>query len=153
MLVSWGRVMRYGCYNPRAPVFLAGGVVAGSDGCPLVAPSRLAGVLFALHLGTVGRAIALAAVATGADDHQPAAPCAIEHPVALVDDRAPATDGWTQRPPPAILSLIAVVIALAVTQKPRPLRQRPGLRLLGGGPVLPHELVAGHAIIGHAGDG
>ena len=152
VLVSWGRVMRYGCYNSRAPALLAGGVVAGSDGCPLVAPSRLADASFALHLAAVGRAVPLPAIAAGTDDHQSAAACAVEHPVALVDDRAPATEDWTPGPPPAILTS-SLVIALAVTQKPRPLRQRPGLRFVSGGPVLPHGLVAGHVIIGHAGDG
>ena len=143
--------MRYGCYNSRSPALLASGVVARPGACPLVAPSRLADALFASHLAAVGRAVALPAVAAGADDHQAAAARTVEHPVALVDDRAPATEDWTPGPPPAILSLIVVVIALAVTQKPRPLRQRPGLRFVGGGPVLPHGLVAGHAIITRVG--
>jgi hypothetical protein len=96
--------MRYGCYNPRSPALLAGGVVAGPYGCPLVAPSRIADAMSPLQLAAVGRAVALPAVAAGADDHQPAAACAVEHPVALLDDRAPATEGWTPGPPPAILT-------------------------------------------------
>ena len=109
VLVSWGRVMRYGSCNSRAPALLAGGVVACPVACPLVAPSRLADALFALHLDAVGRAVALPAVAVGADDHQPVAPRAVEHPVALVDDRAPATEGWTPEPSPTILRSIAVL--------------------------------------------
>jgi len=97
--------MRYGCYNPRAPALLAGGVVAGPGACPLVASSRLADASFAMHLAAVGRAVAMPPIATSADDHQPVAPRAVEHPVALVDYRAPATEGWTPGPPPATLSL------------------------------------------------
>ena len=40
-----------------------------------------------------------------------------------------------------------------MAQKPRLLRQRPGLRLVGGGLVLPHGLAAGHVGIGRPGDG
>jgi len=109
VLVSWGRVMRYGTCNSRAPTLLAGGVVACPVTCPLVASSRLADALFALHLDAVGRAVALPAVAVGADDHQPVAPCAVEHPVALVNGQAPATEDWTPWPPPAILSLSVVL--------------------------------------------
>ena len=43
------------------------------------------------------------------------------------------------------------VIALAVAQKPRPLPQRPGLRLLGGDPVLPSGGGVGHAMVRHPG--
>ena len=142
--------MRYGSCKSQSPALLAGSVVARSQRRLPVSPARLADAPPPLHLGAVGRAITLPPIATGADDHQPTAPRAVEHPVALLDGRAPATEGWTQRPPPAILSLIAVFIALAVARKPRPLHQRPGLRLLGGGPVLPHRSVAGHATLGHA---
>jgi hypothetical protein len=51
-------------------------------------------------------------IATSADDHQPVAPRAVEHPVALVDDRAPATEHWTPEPPPAILSSSTVLLSL-----------------------------------------
>jgi len=112
VLVSGGRVMRYGCYNSRAPALLAGGVVAGPDGCLLVAPSRFADASFALHLGAVGRAVALPPITTSADDHQPVAAPAVEHPVAFLDGQAPATEGWTKRPPPAILSSLTVVLSL-----------------------------------------
>ncbi len=121
--------MRYGSCNSQSPALLAGGVVARSQRCLLVSPARLADAPPPLHLGAVGRAVALPSIATGADDHQPTTPRAVEHPVALLDGRAPATEGWTQRPPPAILSLIAVFIALAVARKPRPLRQRLGFVL------------------------
>ena len=109
VLVSWGRVMRYGTCNSRAPALLAGGVVAGPQGRPLVTPSCLADASSPLHLAAVGRAVPLPTVAARADDHQPVAPRAVEHPVALLDDWAPATEGWTQRPPPAILSFNAVL--------------------------------------------
>ena len=121
--------MRYGSCNSQSPALLAGGVVACSQRRLLVSPARLADAPPPLHLGAVGRAITLPPIATGADDHQPTAPRAVEHPVALLDGRTPATEGWTQRPPPAILSLIAVFIALAVARKPRPLRQRLGFVL------------------------
>ncbi len=121
--------MRYGSCNSRSPALLAGGVVARSQRRLLVSPARLADAPPPLHLSAVSRAITLPPIATCADDHQPAAPRAVEHPVALLDGRAPATEGWTQRPPPAILSLIAVFIALAVARKPRPLRQRLGFVL------------------------
>ena len=69
VLVSRGSVMRYGCYNSRAPALLTGGVVAGPGACLLVASSRFADASFALHLNAVGRAVALPAVAASADDH------------------------------------------------------------------------------------
>lgn len=146
--------MRYGCYKARAPALLAGGVVAGPLRRPLVASSRLPDAPSALRLAAVVRAVALPAVTAGADDHQPVAPCAVEHPVAQVHGSgschrgldAVATAGDTQ-------PISCAVIALAVTQKPRPLRQRPGLHLLGGGLVLPHGLAAGHVSLGYAADG
>ena len=109
VLVSWGRVMRYGSCNSRAPALLAGGVVACPVTCPLVASSRLADALCAVHLDAVDRAVALPAIAVGADDHQSVAPCAVEHPVALVNGQAPATEDWTPWPPPAILSFSVVL--------------------------------------------
>jgi len=96
--------MRYGCYNSRAPALLAGGVVARPQGRLLVAPPRLADAPPPLHSGAVGRAVALSPVTAAADDHQPVAPRAVQYPVALLDEAAPATEDWTQRPPPAILS-------------------------------------------------
>jgi len=101
--------MRYGCYKPRAPSLLAGCVVAGPMARPLVAPSRLADASFALHMTAVGRAVAIPAVAAGADDHLPAAPRAVEHPVALLDGRTPATEDWTPGPPSTTLCLMFVV--------------------------------------------
>jgi len=96
--------MRYGSCKSHAPPLLAGGVVAGPQGCPLVASSRLADALSPLHRSAPVRAETLPAVTAGADDHQPAAPPAGEHPVALLDGRAPATEDWTEVPPPAILT-------------------------------------------------
>jgi len=87
--------MRYGCYKPRTPTFLASGVVAGPVASLLVASSRLADASLALYLAAVGRAVAISAVAAGADDHQPVAPRAVEYPVALLDGQAPATEDWT----------------------------------------------------------
>ncbi len=104
MILSWGSVMRYGSCKSQAPALLAGGVVACPVTCPLVAPSCLANASSPLHLAAVGRAVPLPTVAARADDHQPVAPCAVEHPVALVNGQTPATEDWTQRPPPAILS-------------------------------------------------
>ncbi len=103
MILSRGSVMRYGSCNLYAPTLLAGGVVARPQGCPLVAPSRLAEASPPLYLGAGGRAVALPPVAATADDHQPVAPRAVQHPVALLDGRAPATEDWTPRPPLAIL--------------------------------------------------
>ena len=97
--------MRYGSCKSQAPALLAGGVVAGPQGRPLVAPSRLADTSSPLHLRARARAVALPPITAGADDHQPVAPRAVEHPVALLDGRAPATEDWTQGPPPAILTL------------------------------------------------
>jgi hypothetical protein len=103
--------MRYGSCDSQTPTLLTGGVVAGPQGCPLVAPSRLADTSSSLHLRARARAVALPPITAGADDHQPGAPRAVEHPVALLDGRAPATEDWTRRPPPAILTL-SVVLSL-----------------------------------------
>ena len=127
MCGSRGRVMRYGSCNSQPPALLAGGVVAGAQGCLLVALARFPDTSSPLHLAAPGRAVTLPTVAAGADDHQPAAPRAIEHPVALLDGQASchreldaeATAGDTQP--------WCGVIALAVTQKPRLLRQQSGL--------------------------
>lgn len=104
MILSWGSVMRYGSCKSQAPALLAGGVVARPQGRKRVAPPRLAEASPPLHLGAVDRAVALPAVAPAADDHPPVAPRAVQHPVALLDDRAPATEAWTPEPPPAILT-------------------------------------------------
>ena len=104
MMLRGGSMMRYGSCQVKAPALLAEGVVAGSQGPPLITLARLADAPPALHLGTVGRAVALPAVAVAANDHQPLAPCAVEHPVALRDEAAPATGDWTQGPPPTIIS-------------------------------------------------
>lgn len=121
MVLRWGTVMRYGCYNSQPPALLAGGVVPRPQGGPLVSPPRFADAVPPLHLGAVGRAVALPPVTVPADDHQAVAVGAVEYPVAVLDGPAPATEDWTHCPPSAILRLSLGVIALAVTQKPNPL--------------------------------
>jgi len=76
--VSYGSVMRYGCYNPRAPFLLAGGVIAGAVGRLLVALYRFSDVGGPLLPAAMGRAVALATVAMGADRDLLMAPCAVE---------------------------------------------------------------------------
>lgn len=115
-----GTLMRYGCYHLPAPALLAGGVVACPEGGLLVSPAGFADAVPPLHLSAVDRAVTLASVAAAADDHQAVTPRAMEHPVTLLDGPAPATEDWTQCPPSTILSLNVRVIALAVTQKPKP---------------------------------
>jgi hypothetical protein len=151
--VSRGRMMRYGCYKARAPALLAGGVVAGSQGCPLVASARLPDAPPALDLAAVDRTVTLPTVAAGADGHQSAAPPAVEHSVALFDGSGSGHRALDAAATVGDIPFHCCVIALAVTQKPRPLRQQPGLRLLGGSLVLPHGLAAGHVSLGRAGAG
>ena len=111
MILRRGTVMRYGCYNLPPPALLAGGVFACSQESPLVSPAGLADAVPPLHLGTTGRAVALPAVTVPADDHQAVASCAVQHPVAVLEGPAPATEDWTKCPPSAILSLNVGVIA------------------------------------------
>jgi hypothetical protein len=120
MIRRWGTVMRYGCYNLPPPALLAGGVVPRPHRRPLVSPRRFADAVPPLHVGTVGRTVTLPPVTVPADDYQSMAAGAVEHPVALLDGSAPATEDWTKCPPSAILSWNVRVIALAVTQKPKP---------------------------------
>jgi hypothetical protein len=108
---SGGRVMRYGSCRSQAPALLTGRVVAGPQGRPLVASSRLADAVSPLDLRARPRAVALPPITAGADDHLPVAPPATEHPVALLDGQAPATEDWTRGPPPAILT-VSVVLSL-----------------------------------------
>ncbi len=121
MILSRGSVMRYGSCNLYAPAFLAGRVVARPQGRLLVTPSRLAEASLPLHLGAGGRAVPLPPVAATADDHQPVAPRAVQHPVALLDDRAPATEDWTPGPPPTIVRSTVVLPLWRWPRSPGPL--------------------------------
>jgi len=71
--------------------------------------------------------------------------------VALLDGRAPATEGLDAEAAAGDTQPWCGVIALAVAQKPRLLGQRSGLRLLGGDPVLPPGRGTGHAPFAHPG--
>lgn len=155
--VRWGRVMRYGCYKPRAPALLASGVAAGAVGCPLVASYRFSDVRHPLLLPAMARAVAMASVAQGADGHLPVAPCAVEHPVALVDGsnsrqkrldvQAIAADT------PDDLCGVAPAQARAMTRKPRPSLNGLGFTIFGVGLVLPQESLVGHVSVGRTDKG
>jgi hypothetical protein len=145
--------MRYGCYKPRAPFLLAGGVVAGAVGRSLVASSRLAEALFPLGLPAIGRAVTLAPIATGADRHQTAAPRAGKHPVALVDGSNSCHKGLDAKATVADTQVDCCGVALAMAQKPRPSLNGLGFTILGTGLVLPKESVVAHISVGHAGVG
>lgn len=145
--------MRYGCYNPRAPFLLAGGVVAGPQGCLLVSPCCLVQALLPLGLPAMGRAVSLTSIATGADGHQPAASRTVEHPVALVDGSTSCHKGLDAKATVADTQVECCGVALAMAQKPRPSLNGLGFTILGTGLVLPKESVVGHISVGHAGDG
>ena len=90
----------FGCYNSQAPALLAGGVVACPERGPLVSPPRFADAVPPLPLGSAGGAVALAPVAAAANDHQPVASGAVEHPVAVLDTALRITF-WVARSGPA----------------------------------------------------
>ena len=147
--VRWGRVMRYGCYKPRTPFLLTGGVVASAVGRLLVAFCRFSDVLCPPLPAAMGRAVALAPVAMGADSHLPVASRTVEHPVALVDGSnsrqkeldATATVADT---PDDLCS-----VASAMTQKPRPSLNGLGFTFFRYGPCLT-EGIAGYVSVGRA---
>lgn len=145
--------MRYGCYKPRAPFLLAGGVVAGAVGRLLVASYRFSGILGPLLLAAMGRAVSLTSIAAGADGHQPAAPRTVEHPVALIDGSTSCQKELDAKATVADTQVRCCGVALAMTQKPRPSLNGLGFTILGIGLVLPKESVAGHISVGHAGVG
>jgi len=99
--------MRYGSRDSQPPTLLASGVVAGPERAPLVASTGLADASAAPGLGATRRAVTLSTVTPAADDYLPVAPGAVEHAVAVLDGcQLPATEGWTQPPPFAILSFV-----------------------------------------------
>lgn len=141
--------MRYGCYKPRTPSLLAGGVVAGAVGRLLVSPCCLAKALLPLNLPAKGRTVSLTSIATGADGHQPAASRTVEHPVALIDGSTSCQKELDAKATVADTQVRCCGVAWAMTQKPRPSLNGLGFTILGIGLVLPKESVVGHISVEH----
>jgi len=107
--------------------------------------------LLPLGLPAMGRAVSLTSIATGADDHQPAASRTVEHPVALVDGSNSGQKELDAKATVADTQVDCCGVALAMAQKPRPSLNGLGFTILGVGLVLPKESVVGHISVGDAG--